>query len=235
MNLTTLIDGSRIAAGGIKDFAIGLVQPTIRLGVTGLSRSGKTVFITSLVHALLKQARLPVFEAMAQGRITQSYLEPQPDDDLPRFAYEDHLNALTAENRHWPESTRRISQLRITLDYQPSGFFARNFGSGKLHIDIIDYPGEWVLDLPLMNLTYQQWSAKTIADSRKTPRNILAKSWHAHLQNLSANRPAQESDAVTAAAIFTNYLLLNICRCTFYNCGTVLEYMEIPYSLSFVK
>ncbi len=206
LNLTTFIDGSRIAAGGIKDFATGLVQPTIRLGVTGLSRSGKTVFITSLVHALLKQARLPMFEAMAQGRITQTYLEPQPDDDLPRFAYEDHLAALTSENRHWPESTRRISQLRLTLDYQPSGFFARNFGSGKLHIDIIDYPGEWVLDLPLMNLTYQQWSAKTIADSRKAPRLALAKVWHAHLQTLSADEPAQENDAVAAAKIFTSYL-----------------------------
>ncbi len=206
MNLTTFIDGSRIAAGGIKDFAASLVQPTIRLGVTGLSRSGKTVFITSLVHALLKQARLPMFEAMAQGRITQTYLEPQPDDDLPRFAYEDHLAALTLTNRHWPESTRRISQLRITLDYQPSGFFARNFGSGKLHIDIIDYPGEWVLDLPLMHLTYQQWSAKTIADSRKIPRLALAKTWHAHLQTLSADKPAQENDAVAAAKIFTAYL-----------------------------
>ncbi len=147
-----------------------------------------------------------MFEAMAQGRITQTYLEPQPDDDLPRFAYEDHLAALTSTNRHWPESTRRISQLRITLDYQPSGFFARNFGSGKLHIDIIDYPGEWVLDLPLMHLTYQQWSAKTIADSRKIPRLALAKTWHAHLQTLSADKPAQENDAVAAAKIFTAYL-----------------------------
>lgn len=206
MNLTSFIDGSRIAAGGLKDFAAGLVQPTIRLGVTGLSRSGKTVFITSLVHALLKQARLPVFEAMAQGRITQTYLEPQPDDDLPRFAYEDHLAALTSQDRHWPESTRRISQLRITLDYQPSGFFARNFGSGKLHVDIIDYPGEWVLDLPLMNLTYQQWSAKTIIDSRKAPRQKLASVWHKHLQTLRAEKPAHESDAVTSAALFTGYL-----------------------------
>lgn len=206
MNLTRIMDGSRIAAGGLKDFAAGLVQPTLRLGVTGLSRSGKTVFITSLVHALLKQARLPVFEAMAQGRITQSYLEPQPDDDLPRFAYEDHIAALTSTDRHWPESTRRISQLRITLDYQPTGFFARNFGSGKLHVDIVDYPGEWVLDLPLMNSNYQQWSARTIAASRKAPRITLAKKWHAHLQSLSADRPAQESDAVAAAALFTNYL-----------------------------
>ena len=46
---------------------------------------GKTVFITSLVHALTKGARLPVFEAENEGRILKCYLEPQPDDDLPRM------------------------------------------------------------------------------------------------------------------------------------------------------
>ena len=78
-----LVDRGRIAAGGLKDFATGLVNPTLRLGVTGLSRSGKTVFITALVNALLKGARLPVFDAYAKGRITRCYLEPQPNDELP--------------------------------------------------------------------------------------------------------------------------------------------------------
>ena len=102
MDFTDFIDGGRIAAGGLRDFAAGLVSPTLRLGVTGLSRSGKTVFITALVHALLHGGRLPAFEAMAQGRITRCFLEPQPDDDLPRFPYEDHLEALTGVGRHWP-------------------------------------------------------------------------------------------------------------------------------------
>jgi uncharacterized protein len=206
VNLNTIIDGSRLAAGGMRDFASRLLQPTVRLGVTGLSRSGKTVFITALVHALLKKARMPVFEAMAQGRISRAYLEPQPDDDLPRFAYESHLEKLTAENRQWPEGTKRLSQLRLTLEYEPSGFIARNFGSGKLHIDIIDYPGEWLLDLPLMNLTYQQWSANTIAASKLAPRNALAKMWHSHLGSLNAAGPAQELEAVKAAHLFTAYL-----------------------------
>lgn len=188
------------------DFAGNLTEPTVRLGVTGLSRSGKTVFITALVHALLRGARLPVFEAMAQGRITKVYLEPQPNDDLPRFSYEAHLEALQGENRHWPEGTRRLSQLRLTFEYEPTSFFSRNFGSGKLHLDIIDYPGEWVLDLPLMNSTYQQWCANTIAASQVKPRNALANEWHSHLQTLKAEQPAHESDAVKAATLFTSYL-----------------------------
>src|ERR1043166_6923789 len=65
------------AGGG---FGAGLVNPTVRLGVTGLSGAGKTVFITALVHNLLHHGRLPVFEALASGRIARARLEPQPDD-----------------------------------------------------------------------------------------------------------------------------------------------------------
>jgi predicted YcjX-like family ATPase len=71
-----------------------------------------------LVRNLLAGGRLPFFAPMAEGRITRAYLEPQPDDTLPRFAYEDHLAALAKDPPEWPESTRRISQLRVTVEYE---------------------------------------------------------------------------------------------------------------------
>jgi predicted YcjX-like family ATPase len=199
------VDGTRVAAGGLADFATGLFSPSVRLGVTGLSRAGKTVFITALVNALLKGGRFPAFEAMSGGRITRCYLEPQPDDTLPRFAFESHVKALSGEARHWPESTSRISQLRITAEYAPRGLLAR-LGSGKLHIDIVDYPGEWLLDLPLMRMSYAEWSAATVAASRRQPRLALAGEWHALLSTLDPAKPADEQDAINAAEVFTAYL-----------------------------
>ena len=74
--------------------------PVLRLGVTGLSRAGKTVFITALIQHLTERGRtggrggLPVFRVMAEGRLIKGRLEPQPDDAVPRFAYEDHRAAL---------------------------------------------------------------------------------------------------------------------------------------------
>ena len=56
---------------------------------------------------------------MAEGRIVRAYLEPQPDDRVPRFAYEEHLAELASDPPQWPESTRRISQLRVTIEYTP--------------------------------------------------------------------------------------------------------------------
>lgn len=48
------------------------VDRHVRLAVTGLSRSGKTAFITSLVNQLLNSttgARLPLFSAARDKRI----------------------------------------------------------------------------------------------------------------------------------------------------------------------
>ncbi len=200
------VDAGRIAAGGLRDFTTGLVNPTLRLGVTGLSRAGKTVFITALVNALLKGARLPVFDAYAKGRITRCYLEPQPNDELPRFPYEQNMAKLTGENREWPEGTSRISQLRLTIEFEPRGLIARNLHGGKLHLDIIDYPGEWLLDLPLMTQSYQQWSIATLAAARKLPRVKHAGAWLDHVQKHGAGDASDELVAVEASQIFTSYL-----------------------------
>ena len=56
--LTTITDEARIVFDNVLDTAIGGGTPSVRLGVTGLSRAGKTVFITALVHNLLHGGRL---------------------------------------------------------------------------------------------------------------------------------------------------------------------------------
>ena len=96
---TDIAEEIRLTARALGEFGAGLINPTVRLGVTGLSGAGKTVFITALVHQLLHGGRLPVFEALSGGRIARARLEPQPDDAVPRFDYEAHLRALTEEQQ----------------------------------------------------------------------------------------------------------------------------------------
>src|SRR3954467_603360 len=198
---TAISEDIRLAARALGDFGSGLINPTLRLGVTGLSGAGKTVFITALVHQLLHGGRLPVFEALSSGRIARARLEPQPDDAVPRFDYETHLRALTQE-RCWPESTSRISELRLVVEYQS----ARSGRDRTLTLDIVDYPGEWLLDLPLLTTSYAQWSADTLKLSRSGPRAALAAPWHQHLATLDPARPENEQAARQAAALFTAYL-----------------------------
>src|SRR3977135_4563117 len=116
-----IVEEARLSARALLDYGDSFFNPTVRLGVTGLSRAGKTVFITALVHGLSRGGRFPVFESLATGRIARAHLEPQPDDAVPRFAYENHLRTLIGERR-WPNSTVDISELRLGIDYQrPNG------------------------------------------------------------------------------------------------------------------
>ena len=149
---------------GVGDLAHGVTEafdPTLRLGVTGLSRAGKTVFITSLVANLIDRGRMPGFTA--GSRIGTAFLQPQPDDTVPRFDYEGHLAALTARAPHWPEGTRAVSELRLSLRVRPAGMLAGLRGVRTVHLDIVDYPGEWLLDLGLMEKDYDEWSARALA------------------------------------------------------------------------
>src|SRR4051812_31130527 len=200
-SLIHIAEEMRLAGRALGEFGAGLFSPTVRLGVTGLSGAGKTVFITALVHHLLHGGRLPVFEALASGRIIRARLEPQPDDAVPRFDYETHMRALI-EERRWPESTSRISELRLVVEYQS----ARSGRDRTLTLDIVDYPGEWLLDLPLLTTRYAQWSADTLRLSRSGPRTALAASWHQHLATLDPAAPENEQAARQAAALFTAYL-----------------------------
>jgi predicted YcjX-like family ATPase len=156
---TSFGEGVQRGLGGAVSSFTGLFQePVLRLGVTGLSRAGKTVFITALVANLLERGRMPQLRAANAGRILAVHLQPQPDLTLPRFAYEDHLAALTGDTPHWPQSTRAVSELRLSFLVQPAGFIGGLTGPRRLHLDIVDYPGEWLLDLPLLDKSYAEWS-----------------------------------------------------------------------------
>src|SRR5690606_36673243 len=92
--ITTITDEARIALDTMAGRAAQLFSPTLRLGISGLSRSGTAVFITALVHNPLHGGRLTLFEAQKSGRIARAFLEHQPDDAEPRFQYEDHVGVL---------------------------------------------------------------------------------------------------------------------------------------------
>src|SRR4030088_2393419 len=195
-----IVEEARLSARALLDFGDHFFNPTVRLGVTGLSRAGKTVFITALVHGLTRGGRFPVFEPFATGRIARARLEPQPDDAVPRFDYENHVRTLI-EERRWPNSTVDISELRLVIDYQ-----RHNGADRTLTLDIVDYPGEWLLDLPLLTRSYAQWATESLALSRAAPRLHLAQDWHAHLATLRPEAAQDEQATLTSAKRFTDYL-----------------------------
>jgi len=207
LDLARLTDSlTRRIEDTVQEVGERLFDPVIRLGVTGLSRAGKTVFITSLVANLLDRGRMPQLRAAAEGRVLAAYLQPQPDHSVPRFAFEEHLAALLAPEPRWPESTRSISTLRLSLRLRPAGLISSLTGPKTVHLDITDYPGEWLLDLPLMAQSFEDWSVATLVAARTPGRAEHAAAWLAAVEATDPGAPLDEAAARALAAAFTGYL-----------------------------
>jgi predicted YcjX-like family ATPase len=162
--ISNIADGLVRGVEGVGDrVSETFFEPVIRLGVTGLARAGKTVFISSLVANLLDRGRMPGLLAARDGRIEAAFLQPQPDDTVPRFDYESHIGALTSPTPSWPDSTRAISELRLSFRVRPTGLLSGLQGPRTVHLDIVDYPGEWLLDLGLLEHDFASWSEETLA------------------------------------------------------------------------
>ena len=181
----------------------GKVLPdrVVRLGVTGLSRAGKTVFITNLVANLLARGRMPALSAA--DRIEAVYLHPQPDMTLPRFAYEEHLAAMTGDDPHWPHSTRAVSELRLSFRMRGRGVLGRLLGPQVVHLDIVDYPGEWLLDLGLLDKSYEDWSDAVLD---RLSKRAEGSGYLALARAEDGSLPLDDPKATALAQAFTAYL-----------------------------
>jgi uncharacterized protein len=185
---------------------------TLRIAVTGLSRSGKTAFITSLVQNLLsavgRPARLPFLRAAAERRLLGARLLAPEADDLPPFPLDNTVAALAADPPHWPASTTDLRRVRLSLRFSTAGFLRVGLlrGTAQLTVEILDYPGEWLLDLPLLQQSYGDWSRAMLALARRGVRAPLARDWLDFLARHPADRADNPDTASRAHALYRDFL-----------------------------
>ncbi|RTZ16680.1 YcjX family protein [Vibrio aquaticus] len=181
----------------------------VRIAVTGLSRAGKTAFISSLVNQLLHTSthdNLPLLASAREKRLIGAKREPQANMMVPRFFYDEAMEQVHATPPSWPEPTRDVSEIRLALKYKPKKKTKKLFSStSTVHIDIIDYPGEWLLDLPLLDMDFEQWS-QTQFDALKGKRKELAEEWLDKLQTLDLSAPLNEKAIAEVAQSYTEFL-----------------------------
>lgn len=182
----------------------------IRVSVTGLSGAGKTAFITSLINQILNQKhnkKLPFWLAHAENRITAAQIIPYQALHIPEFAYQKAINAIV-EDQTWPESTRHISQVRLSVKYKVKNRLLRKVQSESyLNIDIIDYPGEWLLDLPLLNMTFTDWSRSVLDWCRQSPKKELAANFLNRLNDFETDNSQQPEIVKKLSQSFREFLL----------------------------
>ncbi len=147
--------------------------------MTGLARAGKTAFLTATAANLLAAgAGLPVLPALSArlaGRPFSVRLASAGASTVPRFDYAANLAALAADPPTWPERTASVSILALDLTIGRAGLAAA-LPPRRLRLELLDYPGEWLLDLPLLRMDFATWSDTALRrlDGRATARDFLA-------------------------------------------------------------
>ena len=192
--------------------AIG--QPRVRLAVTGLTRAGKTVFLTSLVANLLAAGHgrrtLPKLEDAAGGRLRDVRILPGGTGAIPRFDVPGHLAALAADPPCWPARTADLATLELTLELDRPGLFGGLLGQRRITLELLDYPGEWLLDLPMLDQPYAAWAPQALG---RLQRASLLPAVAAFLRFLDAlPSPAPEAEALAERGYLLYREALRACR-----------------------
>lgn len=166
----------------------------LKIGVTGFSGSGKSTFITSLVHQLkhAQNANLGGFLPARDDRLLNVSLTPIPGIAL--FDYDAAMTALAATPPRWPESTQQISGTRLAIKYKHASIWQAVLGETRqLTVDLRDYPGEWLLDIPMLSMRFREWSIDIAALSESGLRQQLGKDLIDDMQKIDPLEPFDES------------------------------------------
>lgn len=182
-----------------------MLPQTVRVGVTGLARAGKTAFLTSVAANLLAfGAGRPVLPALTRrldGRVMRVAIAPAGAEEVPRFDYGRHLAALAADPPRWPARTDAASLLALDLSVDQSAF-GMPLPARRIRLELLDYPGEWLLDLPLLTLDYAAWSAQALRRLHAPETAPFAREFLSFAGSLPARASRDEALAETGHALY---------------------------------
>ncbi|MDR0881949.1 MAG: YcjX family protein [Candidatus Adiutrix sp.] len=157
-----------------KDATEIIHTPNIKVAVTGLQSSGKTVFILSLLqHIKYFQAeRFPLIKGDDKYQIHEFKELPVPSNFEPFPFKEMWTNVFAApEGKEWPNKTTETYLYSASFKY--SGQW---FANGKIKMDLLDFPGERFADVEIARSEdYVSWSDKIIDQLKDEEKNYNGK------------------------------------------------------------
>lgn len=132
-----------------------LWNDTRRVAVLGMSSSGKTVFLTSLIDRLLRNNRRKVSSLF--GDYTLNVSRVDPDSDMPEFPYSYYREECLRTQR-WPDKSVASSAYHLRQTRESSGFAGFVAQQSSRELSLFDIPGERIADFSLAGRSYAEWS-----------------------------------------------------------------------------
>src|SRR3984957_5060712 len=201
--VTAVLSASRLATDVLQ------VRSTIRIGITGLARAGKTALLTSLAANLLAvsagRPALPAVSDRLRGRRLRVSIAPAAASNIPRFDVASHIAALAADPPRWPARTTAVSLLAFDIGVSREGLLAP-LGSQRWRLEFLDYPGEWLLDLPLLGQDFAAWSEATLRRLEAFGSAETARGFLGFVRGMPVGVAADEALAASGHRLYTEVL-----------------------------
>lgn len=144
---------------------------------------------------------LPGLAQRLGGRAVSVQVAPSGSGGLPRFDHARHLAALTADPPAWPERTNEASLLALDLTLGRQRF-GLPLPDQHIRLELLDYPGEWLLDLPLLQTPFEAWSESVFRRLEAPAAAGLSREFLAFAAALPAGAPADEALAATGHRLY---------------------------------
>lgn len=188
-----------------------LAQQTHHVVITGLSRSGKTLFFTSLLSLLSERAHpenfqvdsLPLLHSLPKSRILAVEIKPLQEETC--FPLEQSLAQL--QEGQWPSSTDQIYGFELILTLQQTHPLKKLLrSSNQVVFRFYDYPGEWLTDLPMLQKNFLQWSDSAWSQQFNPPQKFYAQAWHHAVEQFDFDQPPNDLRIGQYLEHFRDYL-----------------------------
>lgn len=186
----------------------------IKIGVTGFSRAGKTLFISSLAQALLStdswknkrgQGPLAHFAPVERGSFRSAQVRNDINSHLPQFPFIKVRNSLVEQGATWPVPTEGISHLVLDLDYWSKRWYRR---LRHIQVEFVDYPGEWLNDLPMLAQGYSTWSGSVLGLAQLNERSEWSAPFIERLKSVPDDQKFDEDTVSQLSDLWVEYMQL---------------------------
>lgn len=181
-----------------------------KIAITGLSRSGKTMFFTSLIYLLKKRAQsnydynMPLLKSLPVELIDQITLERV--EDVKLFNYAECLDNL--KNGEWPASTDDVFAFKLEVELIEDRFFHKYLQKHrKIVFEFYDYPGEWLTDIPMLDKSYEEWSRNAFYQQSMSSLKDVSSVWHDYIENFDFDQSPNPSLLAEIMNIYQVYII----------------------------
>ncbi|WP_431283015.1 YcjX family protein [Humitalea sp. 24SJ18S-53] len=189
---------------------------TVTIAVAGLARSGKTALITSVIANLQATGQsataakwLRGLDVVDGGRLRSAEIPATFRPSHGRmFPFHDMLAALTANMPHWPSRTANVYEAAVDLHFWPGRAPPRGDArTARLRLVFMDYPGEWLVDVPLLDQGFAEWSTAALRRLERGPWAGISAPFRALLAGTDWTGPDNDEVARKAARAWQAVLL----------------------------